>query len=119
MSPVVVFGPDGELWAAVGSPGGPAIIGYVVKTLLGLIDWDMSMQDAIDLPHAVVPRGQVFLEVDGYDDQIIAGLEARGHAIKTRALTSGLHGFRLLPDGTYDGGADPRREGTWKTGIVE
>jgi len=119
MSPVVVFDENGELWSALGSPGGPAIIGFVAKTLLGLIDWDMSMQDAIDFPHAVVPRGGVFLEEGGFDSQIIAALTERGHEIRERALTSGLHGFRINPDTTYDGGADKRREGTWVTGIVD
>ncbi|MEO0850084.1 MAG: gamma-glutamyltransferase family protein [Pseudomonadota bacterium] len=119
MSPVIIFDPEGNLWAAVGSPGGPAIIGFVVKTVLALIDWEMQMQPAIDLPHVVVPRGKAYLEEDGFDAQIIAGLEARGHEIATRALTSGLHGFKVNPDGSLDGGADPRREGTWQTGFVE
>lgn len=119
MSPAIVFDKDGNIWSAVGSPGGPAIIGYVVKTLIGLIDWDLSMQDAIDLPNAVIPRGGAFLEEGKFDTQIIAGLTERGHNIRERALTSGLHGFRILEDGTYDGGADQRREGTWITGTVE
>ena len=119
MSPVIVFDPDGNVWAAVGSPGGPAIIGFVVKTLLGLIDWDMTMQDAIDLPHAVIPRGGAFLEQDGFDPQITTALSALGHEIRERRLTSGLYGFRINPDGTYDGGADRRREGSWETGFVD
>lgn len=118
MSPVVVFDQDGALWSALGSPGGPAIIGYVVKTLLALIDWEMSMQEAIDLPHIVIPRGGAFLEKDGFDEQIITSLEGLGHRITQRPLTSGLHGFRINKDGSYDGGADRRREGTWVTGIV-
>jgi len=118
MSPVIIFDPDGNLWSAVGSPGGPAIIGFVVKTVLALIDWEMEMQAAIDLPHVVIPRGKAFLEEGGFDAQIIAALEARGHEITTRSLTSGLHGFKVNADGTLDGGADPRREGTWQTGIV-
>jgi len=57
MTPVIVFDEDGDLWAAAGSPGGPAIIGYVVKTLVAMIDWGMSPQDAIEYPNAVYPRG--------------------------------------------------------------
>lgn len=119
MSPVIVFDPEGDLWAAIGSPGGPAIIGYVAKTLLALIDWDMPMQAAIDLPHAVYPRGRPILEEEKFDDQIITALNALGHDIQTRGLTSGLHGFKVNEDGTLDGGADPRREGTFQIGIVE
>lgn len=118
MTPVIVFDGDGELYAAVGSPGGPAIIGYVAKTLIAMIDWSMSAQAAIDYPHAVYPRGAPFLETGGYDPQIIEGLKRLGHPVAERDLNSGLHGFRRLPDGSFDGGADKRREGTWKTGDV-
>ncbi len=118
MSPVIMFDGNGELFSAIGSPGGPAIIGYVVKTLIAMIDWDMGMQDAIDLPHAVIPRGGAILEKDGYDEATLEGLTQKGHQVSQRALTSGLHGFKLNPDGTYDGGADKRREGIWITGKV-
>ncbi len=119
MSPVIVFSGDGKFWSALGSPGGPAIIGYVVKTLIAMIDWNMPAQEAIDLPNAVYPRGEPILEEEKFDSQIIAGLAARGHVITERALTSGVHAVRMAPDGSFDGGADPRREGVWFTGVVE
>jgi gamma-glutamyltranspeptidase/glutathione hydrolase len=118
MSPVIVFDEKGAVFAATGSPGGPAIIGYVAKTLVAIIDWGMSMQAAIDVPNAVYPRGAPLVEKGGYDPQIIDGLKRLGHPVTERELESGLHGFRRLPDGTYDGGADKRREGAWKTGDV-
>ncbi len=118
MTPVIVFDEDGAVWAATGSPGGPAIIGYVAKTLIALADWGMSMQAAIDFPNAVYPRGEPILESGGYDSQIIEGLKRLGHNVTERDLNSGLHGFRRLDDGSYDGGADKRREGVWETGAV-
>src|SRR5690606_492610 len=54
MSPTIVFHPDGSFHAALGSPGGSRIIGYVVQTLVALIDWDMPMQAAIDQPRVLV-----------------------------------------------------------------
>ena len=119
MTPAIVFDGDGEIWAAAGSPGGPAIIGYVAKTLIAMIDWGMSPQEAVNYPNAVYPRGAPILEADGYDNQIIEGLKARGHAVETRELNSGVHAFKRLPDGSFEGGADPRREGVWLTGEVE
>lgn len=119
MSPVIVFDKEGSVWAALGSPGGPAIIGYVVKTLIALIDWDLPLQAAIDVPHAVYPRGEPLLEEGGYDSQILAALRVRGHAVNERGLTSGLHGFKRNEGGSYDGGADPRREGEWRVGHVD
>lgn len=119
MTPAIVFDENGKVWAAVGSPGGPAIIGYVVKTLIAMIDWDMSTQDAVNLPNAVYPRGKPVLEEGGFDPQVVAGLKAKGHEVSESGLTSGVHAFKLRADGTYDGGADPRREGIWMTGTVE
>lgn len=119
MTPVIVFDGDGDVWAAVGSPGGPAIIGYVVKTLIAMIDWGMNPQEAIEYPNVVYPRGEPLLEEDGFDNQIVEGLKAKGHPVVVRALNSGVHAFRVLPDGTYEGGADPRREGVWLTDVVE
>ena len=120
MSPVIVFDENGEFWAALGSPGGPAIIGYVAKTLIGMIDWDLSTQDAIELPNAVYPRGNPFLEEGKFPPEFRARLIELGHTeLKERGLTSGVHAVKVLEDGSYDGGADPRREGVWLTGVVE
>ncbi len=119
MSPVIVFDDEGDFYAALGSPGGPAIIGFVVKTLIALIDWEMPMQAAVDAPNVVYPRGQAVIEEDAIDDQVIAGLEAKGHSILERALASGVQAVRVREDGTFEGAADPRREGVWLTGVVE
>ncbi len=39
-----------------------------------------------------------------------AALEALGHQVNLRAMTSGLHAIQVTEDG-LEGGADPRREG--------
>ena len=119
MSPVIFFNEEGGVAGAIGSPGGPAIIGYVAKALIGVIDWGLELQAAVDAPHAVYPRGAPILEQDGFDDQIVEGLKQLGHEPSARALTSGLHGFVVTEDGAFQGAADPRREGVWRSGIVE
>ena len=119
MSPVIAFDSDGDFWAALGSPGGPAIIGYVVKTLIAMIDWNMTAQEAIDLPNAVYPRGAPLIEEGKFTPQVLSDLAQRGHQVTERALTSGVHGVKVLENGDFDGGADPRREGVWLTGVVE
>ena len=112
MSPVIVFNEDGSVFAALGSPGGPAIIGYVAKTLVAMIDWELPLQEAIDQPNIVVPRGGVLVEEDRLDAERLEALTAFGHEASERALSSGIYGFAVTESG-IEGGADKRREGTF------
>jgi len=41
---------------------------------------------------------------------LVPALEARGHEVVVKPLTSGLHAVHVITDG-LEGGADPRREG--------
>lgn len=112
MSPTLVFdGETGELVASLGSPGGAAIIHYTARTLVAMRDWGMNAQEALNLPHAITTGGDVYLEEGRFPDATKQALEAYGHTISERELTSGLQAIRRLEDGTLFGGADPRREG--------
>ena len=111
MSPTLVFDSGGALEMAIGSPGGSRIIGYVVRAVTGVLDHGLSVQAAIDLPHAVNRNGPTDLESGTAAAGSKAALEALGHVVRETELTSGLHGIRVLPDGSLEGGADPRREG--------
>ncbi|MEE2995814.1 MAG: gamma-glutamyltransferase [Pseudomonadota bacterium] len=110
MSPKLVLNQDGQLFAIVGSPGGSRIIAYVAKTLIGLIDWKLGMQAAIDLPTHTNRNGWTELEKGTQLVKYVDALRGLGHNVRIRTLTSGLHGIRVTPRG-YDGGADRRREG--------
>jgi gamma-glutamyltranspeptidase/glutathione hydrolase len=121
MSPSLILNPDGSLFAAVGSPGGSRIIGYTVRAILGLTDWNLTMQQAVSLPHVINRNNYTELEdmgeANGLDlrlyqfSKLAAPLADMGHEVRVRDLTSGLHGVRVLPGDILDGGADPRREG--------
>ncbi|MFO1088542.1 MAG: gamma-glutamyltransferase [Hyphomicrobiales bacterium] len=110
MTPVLVFAPDDSLFAAVGSPGGSRIIGYVTQALIGLIDWKMPMQEAVDLPHILNRNADTELEGGTAAAALAPALEAMGHKTRVRELNSGLNGIRVVK-GRMDGGADKRREG--------
>ena len=61
MGPTIVFGPDG-LRYVLGSPGGPAIILYNVKTMIGLIEWGLDAATASALVNFGSMEKAVLLE---------------------------------------------------------
>ena len=109
MSPTIVF-ENGRPILLTGSPGGSRIINYVTQSVIAILDWGMDPQDAVAMPHVVNRNGTTDLEenTDAVDFQ--ADLEARGHELNIRELTSGLHTI-LIDHFGYYGAADPRREG--------
>lgn len=111
MTPTIVFDNKGKVFAVVGSPGGWRIIPYVTKTLVGLIDWKMTMADAIALPHATSRSGPTELEAERDLDGAAKALTAMGHETKMTGQASGLNSIRVTKTG-FDAAADPRREGT-------
>jgi gamma-glutamyltranspeptidase/glutathione hydrolase len=118
MSPTIVFDKKtGRFVEAIGSPGGPLIINYVAKVLVGTLDWGLNMQEAIALPNFGSRNGPTELEAGRFPSATIEQLKARGHAVRIGEQTSGLQGVeRMEIHGVplWFGGADPRREGVAK-----
>ena len=110
MAPTLVFDGEGRVVMALGSPGGSRIIGYVAKTLAAALDWKLDIQAAIDLPHFVNRNRATELERGTPLEALVPALEALGHKVTVRRLTSGLHGI-MVSKGELTGGADKRREG--------
>ena len=110
MAPTLVLGPDGKPRLAIGSPGGSRIIGFVAQSLVGVLDWNMSVQEAIDMPHFLNRNGAMELEDHPDLDGLEPVLAGRGYEVQRRAMASGLHGVEFS-GGLLVGGADPRREG--------
>ena len=109
MAPTIVL-KDGAPVLVIGSPGGSRIIGYVAQAILAHLDWDMDVQSAVAMPHAVNRFGTYDLEADTEMADMQGALEAMGFEVNLRGLTSGLHAISISADGLL-GGADPRREG--------
>ena len=110
MSPFMVFDKDDNLMMVIGSPGGSRIINYVAKTMLGVLEWNLDIQEAISLPHFVNRNGTTDLEQNTDAEKLKEALEAKGHKVSVRDLNSGLHGIMRTKNG-LEGGADPRRVG--------
>ena len=115
MAPTLVFAKGTKtLLLTVGSPGGTAIINYVSKALLGVFDWGLNLQQAINLPNFGSRNGPTELERGRFPESFIAELKGKGHQLWIADQTSGLHGImRLQVHGNWVwfGAADPRREG--------
>ena len=109
MAPTIVMR-AGKPVLVVGSPGGSRIIGYVAKTIVGHLDWNMDPQRAVSYPHLVNRFGTYDLEEGTDAAKLQEPLRAMGYEVKLRGLNSGLHAIAITPDGLV-GGADPRREG--------
>ena len=127
MTPVVVLDPRGNLDAVVGSPGGASIIQYVTKWMVGHYDWGLDAQAAIDLGNfgaqasatTQLERGTALVSLEpalaGRGHRVaLADLHSGTHAIVARrAWVSGAAWLDALAHRTgWEGGADPRREGT-------
>lgn len=118
MSPTMVFDDSGELVLVTGSPGGNSIPAYVAKTILGVFDWQLTPQQAVDHPNIIARGSRVRVEI-GVDGgmQVAEGLKNQGYEVQEReGENSGIHLIQVTKDGLI-GVADKRREGTvqaWK-----
>ena len=108
MAPTIVFR-DGEPVIALGSPGGSRIIGYVAKTLIALIDWNMTPAEAVALGHVTAAGGRVDLEEETAAAMLAGNIEAFGLEARVRNMNSGL--AVMVVGDELTGAADPRREG--------
>lgn len=114
MAPTLVLDEEGVV-VALGSPGGSSIIAYVSKTLVGMLDWELSAEEAILLPNIVARSGGVAIEGTA-STELVDALTALGHQVSANSSeNSGIHLIEIHDDGTLTGAADPRREGTFAT----
>ena len=111
MSPTIVWDPQGHVRLAVGAAGGPTIPAQVLKTIIGVIDWHLSAQEAIALPVLLAPGiDTVYVERGTYLERMMPQLQALGHQVK--AIPPGYKANAIeWVGGHWAGGADPRSEG--------
>ncbi len=115
MSPTIVLDhATGALVLVIGSPGGPAIVPYVARTLIAVLDDGLDLQRAVSMPNLGTRDGSTQLESGRSDPALAAALARRGHPVGFVDMTSGLHGIARRCDARgcrLEGGVDPRREG--------
>jgi gamma-glutamyltranspeptidase/glutathione hydrolase len=112
MSPTMIFDKYNNLLMITGSPGGNSIPAYVAKTIVGVFDWGMSAQEAVDQPNIVARGEKVKVEGSRQGKKIKKMLKRKGYNVINfgNNEVSGLHLITVLPS-KLDGAADKRREG--------
>lgn len=108
MSPTIIFDPLGEPFMVIGSAGGSRIIGYVLQRIIAVIDWNMDLQSAMNMPN-ILHRGKK-LEVESTALDYAEPLKNLGHAVLVGDMNSGMTGLHFK-NGEIIGAADPRRDG--------
>lgn len=114
MAPFIVLDAQGQVRLAVGSRGGSRIIGYVTKTIIGVLDWGLSLEEAMALPNLISRGNFLELEANTSLSDLAEPLRELGHSVTIRPLESGVHGIEQR-NGRWYGAADPRMGGTAKS----
>lgn len=109
MTPTIIFDPEGQPFMAIGSAGGSRIIGYVLQRIISVIDWNMDIQEALDMPNMVHRGNKLELEMSG--EALAVPLKDMGHPVLMGDMNSGLTAIHFKGKRVF-GAADPRRDGS-------
>jgi gamma-glutamyltranspeptidase/glutathione hydrolase len=112
---------DGRADVALGAMGGDGQPQTMVQLVTGLLEDGLDPQAVIDRPRWVAsteaagePLGPLAIESDGVDEATVEQLQRLGHTVQLVEPRTPLMGWaqmiRRLPDGSYEGGADPRAD---------
>jgi gamma-glutamyltranspeptidase/glutathione hydrolase len=113
MTPTIIE-KDGKLFMVVGTPGGATIITSVFQTVLNVIEFNKSMQNAVSskrFHHQWLPDF-VYVEPEALDSLTTKYLETKGYTIKVNGPIGRVDGILKTKWGYYEGGADPRGDDT-------
>ena len=114
MSPTFIL-KDGKPFAVLGSPGGIRIISSVVQVISKMIDHGMTLEEAIGSPRIGDDQTDLMIYESRIAPEVIEKLKEMGHPVKAyddwNRIMGSVNGCVVLPDGTIEGAADPRRDG--------
>jgi gamma-glutamyltranspeptidase/glutathione hydrolase len=115
MTPAIVLQKDGKPWFALGSPGGSTIPNSVFQVIVNIIDFKMTLRDAIEFPrvhHQFMPD-RVDAEPAALILDVAEKLREMGHTLNPRLRSQGdVHAVMVEPGtGWRVGWSDGRRGG--------
>ena len=111
MAPTLVYDDGGHLFMTVGAAGGSTSPVQVARALIGVIDFGLPVDQAIDLPVLFSPGDALAVEKGTYLEAMIPRLEALGHErVSARGLPLKTNAAVHTAAG-WVGAADPRSEG--------
>lgn len=110
MAPMIAYDSAGRPVLSIGAAGGATILAQVAKAMIGVLDWKMSVQEAIAMPQLVAMGDLVRVEKGTRLEALAPALEALGHKVQATALPLKANGVEWTAQG-WRGGADPRSEG--------
>ncbi len=110
MAPTIVYNADGSVRLALGAAGGSTIIAQIAKALVGVLDWNLSAQDAIALGLVYAPGPGATLEAGSSAVALRAGLIALGEQVQVAPMGLKANAIEWR-QGRWIGAADPRSEG--------
>lgn len=100
----------GDLWMVVGTPGGTTIPTSVFQVIMNVIEFKMSLPDAVQSGrfHHQWKPDQISVEDKALPEKALSELRERGHEIKIRGPIGRVEAILRLPDGRLQGVADRR-----------
>ncbi|MFN6517601.1 MAG: gamma-glutamyltransferase [Nostoc sp. CreGUA01] len=113
MTPTIVT-ENNRFRMAAGAPGGSTIITQVLQVILNVLEYNMDVGAAVSVPrihHQWLPD-ELRVESWGLDALTLEDLRRRGHKIKQTAPWGNSNAIAVTADGTLEGAADPRSEGS-------
>jgi gamma-glutamyltranspeptidase/glutathione hydrolase len=114
MAPTLVYGPDGKLLLAVGAAGGSTIPAQVARAIIGVLDFRLTVNDAVALPVLFSPGDTISVEAGTSLETLLPQLQALGHQAAARPMPLKTNAAERTAAG-WVGAADPRSEGAVAT----